>query len=830
MKKMKNIIKSLFAVVLALVMLCGVACGESKEPQYDIRPDPGQQTEFLSLTQSNLNLTVGEIKEIKAAHSIIAGQTLEWESDNEQVATINNGSIEAINVGKANIIATYGNLTATCAINVSFHPTEQPIIVASVENSSTFNLPVGDRYEFSPLISYCGRTFSDGEFTYDIANTDVLEQENGIFVAKSKGLTTVDIIGSWRGLSSNSIRMSVSVKVIDDVIVKLNGINKDSIDVYTTTNRFNDDNFTKVVDITPEIIVNGQQEANPSVVVRLADENGEFATYENGKLTGKAFGQTKLYVEYDNDGEKIVKQYTVNVLRPTATFNKKVNYFSSQTGVLKDETNGYANTTLAQFLYGVATEEEIIDAFIDGQKLTVKDNKIMGITGISNGTYDVVISVGTDTEVYDVEMTVYGQYIYTAEDLNVFNVTEKKSTSSFYAELAKDIYAQGFNLKTHFYDNPQSLLLPTTGKTLDQAQGFTGTFDGKGYSIFNLTVNQYGLFCATHNATIKNVGFINATINNGGLLGDNIDATNIENLYINVGSMQSVKGGSNVIAKNHVRGGYFKNIYVNVPTLSNDDINMLGAFVTVDVNQYTSGTNSTAVLPTFENCVVVSSLPLGTSSASEAWVSLAVAENNTLEDKIAFGDAFFEHSYFKDIKSSGKPIYSLWQEEYNNKYPDNNATGGQIINAKGRILVLEGVKLYTSRAKMIQDPAYNTVFNSFSSDYWSMREGVLVWGKLNLVANEGEIYLDMGDASGRIIQGYDGNPIKANVGADIILPDITCFGLKLVGWRHYVTGEYLQKDTSGKYIIKNYDGKAYDYVAVWEADDDIATGSEIELW
>ncbi len=822
MKKFRKIIKSLFATLLAVIMVCGVACGdtEAKGPNYDIQPKPEEQAHFLSLTKTNLDMTVGAFEQLSAAYSVVEGQTLYWESNNTTVATIlSDGTVEAMSEGQATITAYYGDLTASCDVSVSFDPDQKPLIVASVEDASTFSITVGDRYEFSPQVSYCGRTFSDGEFTYEIANTDVIDQDNGVLVAKANGQTTIDITGSWRGLTGNSMRMSVTINVIDDVVVKLDGIAKDAIDVYARDS-FAGQSFVNQVDINPIVIVNGQQLTNPTVEISVVDT--DLATYASNKITGKAFGKTTLNVKYNSNGDEVIKQYVVNVLRPKVEFAKKVNYFSSQTGVLKDEANGYANTTLAQFIYGVDADKEIIDATIDGQQLTVTENKIFGITGKNDGVYEVVVEVGTATEVYEVEMAVYGQYITEAEDLNVFNVTERKLSSSFYAELGKDIYAEGFALRTHFADNPSSLYLPTIGRGASQAKGFCGVLDGKGYSIYNLTTEKYGLFCATENATIKNVAFMNPVINQGGLLADNLDKTNLENVYIKLGSIKSVSGGANVLAKNIIRGCYFKNVYVNAPEFSIDNL-MVGAFATIDVNQATDGKVDTTVLSTFENCVVVSSLPLGLCANTTTWASFAIAKNTSNADKIVIGDKLFESPVFASIASS-------WKSTYDQKNPGNTATGGQIINANNRIAVLDGVSQYASKEEMVADKTYETLFGSFSSTYWSMVDGYLVWGALDLSAKAGEIYLNMGDASGKFITGFDGNPIRANKGDTIELPVISCFGYKFVGWKNYVTGEVLELDkATGKYLIKNYDGKACDLVALWEPDNNIATGPEIEL-
>ena len=70
---------------------------------------------------------------------------------------------------------------------------------------------------------------------------------------------------------------------------------------------------------------------------------------------------------------------------------------------------------------------------------------------------------------------------------------------------------------------------------------FQGTFDGSYYTIHNATIDGAGLFGYVENATIKNIGLYNATIDSaddyvGGIAGYAIN-TNIEDTYVRLGSV-----------------------------------------------------------------------------------------------------------------------------------------------------------------------------------------------------------------------------------------------------------------------------------------------------
>ena len=71
---------------------------------------------------------------------------------------------------------------------------------------------------------------------------------------------------------------------------------------------------------------------------------------------------------------------------------------------------------------------------------------------------------------------------------------------------------------------------------------FRGKFDGGYYTIYNATINGNGLFGATENAVVENIGLYNCTINSdgiaGGLIGTAIN-TDVNNTYVRLGEIKS---------------------------------------------------------------------------------------------------------------------------------------------------------------------------------------------------------------------------------------------------------------------------------------------------
>ncbi len=818
MRNLKRIIKSGFAIVLAMIMLFGVAC--KKDPNggdLDVSPKPEKQDKISFYSQS-LDLTVGDITQNSAyGYKVVDGQTLVYQSADPSIATVDSaGVVEAIHEGTTKIIASYGATTAECPVTVSYLPGEIPSISTNFAENSTFNVTKDNTYKFEPKIIYRGRVYTDATFSYEIEDTNVVElTDNGTVLAKANGQSQITIKASWRAFNSidnPSLSTSVLVKVVDDVVISIEGLTTDFVNVYTVS-EFAGQTFANSVDFVPSVSVNGVAQSASNVKVSVA--NSDFATYENGKIVGKAYGSTAINVEYGEGADKVVKQYALNVLRPQVKFNKTVNYFSSKKGTLRDENNSFAEINLAQFIYGTTTDKVITDATINGSELVVEENKVIGITGSSDSTYNVTVSVGTATEIYDVDMVVYGVYLYDLEDIDVFIRSHADREMDCYVELARDLDAKGITLREHYLDNPNSKFLPTISKAYTQAKGFMGTFDGKGHTISNLTTGKYGLMCVAYEATVKNVAFENVNIKGGGFFAENVMFTNFENVYVKVANMDFFPSGSNVIARFVVRGGFFKNVYVNAENVAREADVLHGAFAAIEKGK------TGVVVPSFENCFILSDLPTGISTDTSSWGQVAMAENIHIKDELKNDvlDFVWNNGAFSSMKSNITNTLGYSSES------------GIAIDSASKLFKLTGVRSYTTREAVKADSGSLKFFESFTSQpYWSLLDGVVIWGQLELNATIGQIYLNVGSVAGQMVEGFDGNPLTPAIGSVVKLNKLTCFGYKFIGWKHYETGVIITPNAQGEYIATiSYDGKAMDFVALWEKDANVSTGPEIEL-
>lgn len=102
------------AFAMASILLVVTGC-KTEEPI-----DPEATPESMTLSALTLSVAVGETGTLAAAF-LPAGTsaTITWVSQDESVATVNNGVVTGVKEGSTTIVATAGSLVATCAVTVT---------------------------------------------------------------------------------------------------------------------------------------------------------------------------------------------------------------------------------------------------------------------------------------------------------------------------------------------------------------------------------------------------------------------------------------------------------------------------------------------------------------------------------------------------------------------------------------------------------------------------------------------------------------------------------------------------------------------------------------
>ena len=392
------------------------------------------------------------------------------------------------------------------------------------------------------------------------------------------------------------------------------------------------------------------------------------------EMLGEPINPTNYIQIFDENNNVTVKELTET---PVA---KSVENFSAADGdfntaeILGESVTVNAVETVSNS--AVAEGEEFAD-------LTFADNKLSGLETASDDWTNAVVRLTTDYTVYDVNVKAATKIIDEAEDLKVFTVKAAEvaegedahatEVSGFYA-LTQDIDASELVLDAHSGYKATWYPTPTVDK------GFTGTLDGQGHTVSNLTVKGEGLFSVVYGGTIKNIGFVNGKAEAGSgytaFFAQKMILAELSNVYVHVTSLNGNKTAHSVITNSTMHKVKMTNVVVDYAQTAFDEGEYYASLGLID------GKTTTTNQGVWSNVYAISSTPLALDSGY-----IMVASNQSETEVTALKDKFL---------------------------------AGQTVTA----LTVDGVKSYASAAVMATD---TNDLTAFESKYWTVKAGVPYW-------------------------------------------------------------------------------------------------------
>ncbi len=507
---MKKRFTSVIIVALAVIMsLCLFACNEPTPPP------------SITLSQTEIALSVYDSAVLTAS----GADSISFTSSDDTVVSVDaNGKLIGVGVGSATVTATSGSLSATCSVTVTA-ATSTPSLVLSADS---VDLMTGNTYNLTASVSYKGSAQSDATVTYSVADDGVATvAQNGQITAVAIGDTTVTVSASWRGADASLLTEEVPVSVRGNVVINFSS---EQIDL-ATADMTSVGGSTNEVELVASATVDG---ATATVSYEIdPDGDEDVIEIEGNTLTAVKPGSTKIRAKVVSGGD---------------------NYYSEWRDVVVEYAVFDRTTITLEYLLTADALAFDNETLLNGETvLAIKDGETVVAEGVTLDKSKMTAGIRT----YRVE-TETAAYLYTAEVITLKIMTKADldnmltamqvagTTHKFdgYVTLGANIDYEGSAY--NYYSDPT--------RTLVRGEGFTGTFDGKGFTIYDIKFTDIaGMFgYPAQGAVIKNVAFEDVTFANSGgdnwgamIFGQFCYATSIENVFI---SVKSVTGNARIIA------------------------------------------------------------------------------------------------------------------------------------------------------------------------------------------------------------------------------------------------------------------------------------------
>jgi len=285
---------------------------------------------------------------------------------------------------------------------------------------------------------------------------------------------------------------------------------------------------TEILLSTAQIDGEGDLFANINYTAKTAGEtivwsveNDGIATVDQtGKVTAVANGVTTVTATFTKYGKVYSDTVTINVTKPLVSTPYSAgdidltNPSLALTSIgLTVEYNGIAN------VWAVGVGENGANVALDG--VSIEDGKIILPSAIKEYYGEQQLRIELDDRFILADVILITKILSTKQDVLDFVATEKTISGS--SETYGGYYILANNI------NMEGTAIVNAFTTLDRSAtdyGFIGTFDGRGYAIMNFVSRTQGGFFGIigKTAVVKNVAFVNATMENPGSNGNGLIA------------------------------------------------------------------------------------------------------------------------------------------------------------------------------------------------------------------------------------------------------------------------------------------------------------------
>ncbi len=299
----KKSIKTILIILCMVVLLTAVGCN---------RQEVGGQSPGIFFREDSVTVEKYETYALELQGA--EGKQVEWKTQDESVATVQDGVVCGWKKGNTQILASVDGVETACNVIITDN---QYIPVLKLRETDELALDLGGTYTLKPVLHYNAKEYTDVEYTYSCVGSAVTVDENGVIKANEAGEALVSVQGKWR---SNVVEASLTVYVIDvSTSVEVSG---KAFDIYLNSY---DKEFPSSADLGISIFDKDTpiQEEDTSIkyieLLMEGDVEGA-AAVENGVVYAKKIGTTHFVAEYTPSTGEAVRTtvFTVNVHKSPA--------------------------------------------------------------------------------------------------------------------------------------------------------------------------------------------------------------------------------------------------------------------------------------------------------------------------------------------------------------------------------------------------------------------------------------------------------------------------------------------------------------------------------
>ena len=288
----------------------------------------------ITLDKTKIKLETGKQAQLSAAiepDTVGNAVSVTWTSDNEKVATVENGLVTAISTGKAQITASAGGVQASCEVSVVTPVTD---IQLSKEYIELLSEDDSEKITITTLPAEA----ANEDITWQIDGNQIVdcELENNVLTVTSKGILgeTTIILQSGNIVAKLAVNVVLDKDDIDSAIIPVNKVQiqaelSDDDDVNGIVNLKMGDDTASSTKLSAKI---SPQNATNQNIVWTSSDNSIVTVTDQGVLTAVSIGEATITALADNGVSDSIDVIVLAADRKFKMIDTSVTLYSNATG------------------------------------------------------------------------------------------------------------------------------------------------------------------------------------------------------------------------------------------------------------------------------------------------------------------------------------------------------------------------------------------------------------------------------------------------------------------------------------------------------------------